>query len=423
MDGIPLAAGDETRMAVLALLSRGPASRAVIARELELSPATVSQVTRRLIRQGVVETLAFAPSDGGRPGQLLGLVGGAGHAIGVKLAADHLVLVDVGLDGEVRSRRTESFDAPAPDAIERLVEILQGISAAGSGRLLGIGVGVPGVVARPDVGTVDAAVLGWSNMPLGAYLRRAMGVPVLIENDVKALAVAEHVYGRGRERENFAVLTIGRGLGFARFSRGALDRGAHGGAGELGHVVIKPGGSLCACGNRGCLEAYVSAGALADSARSRGILRAEEGFEALLRLADSGDAVACEIFAKAAQRLAQAVAGPVAAIDPEVVFVAGEGTAAWRHWDSAFRQALARRLPESMRNLAVEVDEWDESNWAHGAAAIVLATPFDRHALAGHQRPEVLARLHGSIAPGEGTDALPAPASGTHLAGEYVPPA
>lgn len=131
MDGTPLAAGDETRMAILALLSRGAASRAAVARELDLSPATVSQVTRRLIKQGVIETLSFAPSDGGRPGQLLGLVGGAGRAIGAKLAADHLVLVDVGLDGEVRSHRTEAFDALAPDAIERLVETLQHMSAAG----------------------------------------------------------------------------------------------------------------------------------------------------------------------------------------------------------------------------------------------------------------------------------------------------
>jgi predicted NBD/HSP70 family sugar kinase len=393
-------------MAILAVLSRGPASRAVIARELDLSPATVSQVTRRLISQGVVETLSFAPSDGGRPGQLLGLVGGAGHAIGVKLAADHVVLVDVGLDGQVLSRRTETFDAVSADAIERLVEILRRMSGEGRGRLLGIGVGVPGVVVHPDVGTVDTAVLGWSNMPLGAYLRRVTGVPVLIENDVKALAVAEHVYGRGRERENFAVITIGRGLGFARFARGALDRGAHGAAGELGHVVIVPGGAQCACGNRGCLEAYVSFAALVASAKSRGVLRESDGLDELVALADSGDAPAQEVFAKAAQRLAQAAAGPLAAIDPEVVFVAGEGTSAWRHWDSSFRQTLARRLPPSMRDLPVEVDEWDESNWAHGAAAIVLATPFDRHALAGHQRPEVLARLHGSAVAADGADAL-----------------
>ena len=102
MKGDGVEGGDLTRMAVLALLGRsGPASRATIARELELSPPTVSQVTRRLIQQGVLQPLEYEPSEGGRPGQLLGLVSTAGRAIGVKLTADHLVLVDVRLDGQV----------------------------------------------------------------------------------------------------------------------------------------------------------------------------------------------------------------------------------------------------------------------------------------------------------------------------------
>lgn len=398
MDDSGVAGADATRMAVLALLSRAPASRATIARELELSPATVSQVTKRLIHQGVLEALSFAPSEGGRPGQLLGLVGGAGRAIGVKLAADHLVLVDVRLDGQVISTSTESFDALAPDAVARLVASVQTFLEGGSGRLLGIGVGVPGVVGRPDIGDVDADVLGWSNMPLGSYLRRAIGVPVLIENDVKALAMAERLYGRGRERRSFVVITIGRGVGFACVSDGALKRGARGGAGELGHVVVTPNGTACACGSRGCLEAYVGSEGLVAVAVADGVIKRGERLEQLAAKADRGDEAAREIFARAAQRLARAVAPAIAAIDPEVAFVAGEGTSSWAHWEAPFRATLAKRLPAPMRDLPIEVDEWDESSWARGAAAIVLATPFDRHAIAGEQRLDVLSRLHGDAA-------------------------
>ena len=206
-DGI--AGGDLTRMAVLALLGRnGPASRATIARELEMSPATVSQVTRRLIEQRVIEPLEYEPSDGGRPGQLLGLVSTAGRAVGVKLAPDHLVFVDVRLDGRVERTHSEGFDAVSPEAVARLISTLRAFLRGGSGRLLGIGIGVPGVVERPDVGEVDAEVLGWSHMPIGRYLRDATGVPVLVENDVKALAVAERLHGRGRTRRNFVVITV-----------------------------------------------------------------------------------------------------------------------------------------------------------------------------------------------------------------------
>ena len=93
---------DLTRTAVLTLLGlRGPISRADMARELDVSPATVTQVTKRLIDQGVLEALDYAPSSGGRPGQRLGLVGTAGRAVGVKVAADHVAIVDMRLDGQV----------------------------------------------------------------------------------------------------------------------------------------------------------------------------------------------------------------------------------------------------------------------------------------------------------------------------------
>ncbi|HTW98189.1 MAG TPA: ROK family protein, partial [Acidimicrobiales bacterium] len=274
-----------------------------------------------------------------------------------------------------------------------------------------IGVGVPGVVARPDVGEVDADVLGWSGMPLGSALRSATRLPVLIENDVKALAVAERLYGRARALRSFVVVTIGRGVGFACVADGALRRGAHGGAGELAHVVVTSGGPSCACGQRGCLEAYAGAEGLAAAARSAGVLRHGQGVAELAALADGGGGggagggggggdhtaqAAREIFSRAAQRLAEALVPALSALDPEAVIVAGEGTASWRHWDGAFRKTLAKRLPVAMRDIAVEVDDWDESSWARGAAAIVLATPFDRHALAGRQRPQVLARLHGA---------------------------
>ncbi|MGP8162386.1 MAG: ROK family protein [Acidimicrobiales bacterium] len=408
MTGANIAGGDLTRMAVLALLGRGgPASRATIARELDLSPATVSQVTRRLIQQGVLEPLEYEPSDGGRPGQLLGLVSTAGRAVGVKLAADHLILVDVRLDGRVISTRTEPYDALSPDAVTTLVTALKTFLKGGNDRLLGIGVGVPGVVKRPDIGDVDAAVLGWASMPLGRHLRDAIGMPVLIENDVKAFAVAERLYGRGRTRRSFVVITIGRGVGFACVADGALQRGARGGAGELAHVAVSSDGPTCACGRRGCLEAHVGAVGLVAAANAAGVLRASQGVERLTELADRNEVKARLVYAHAAQRLARATALAIAALDPEVVIIAGEGASSWRHWDNAFRATLDRLLPAPMRGIPVEVDEWDESSWARGAGAIVLATPFDRNALAGEQRPQVLARLHGNDAEGTARWASP----------------
>ncbi len=385
-----------TRTAILALLGQhGPASRATIARELDLSAATVSQVTKQFIDEGLVEPLEYAPSEGGRPGQLLGLVSEAGRAVGVKLAADHLVLVDVRLDGWVVSTSTESFDALADDALGRLVTSIGWMLRQGSSRTLGVGVAVPGTVARPDVGLVDAEVLGWTSKPLGSALRDALGVPVLVENNVRALAVAERLYGRGRNRESFVIITIGRGVGFASVADGKLQRGARGGAGELAHVVVGGDDARCACGRRGCLEAYVGEAGLLRAARSAGVLGPRQGVSKLAALADAGDAKARHVYARAAQRLARAAAPALVALEPEVLIICGEGSTSWSHWDRAFRSTLATLAPPSVAELPVEVDEWDESSWARGAGAIVLATPFDQHALAGEHRPQVLARLRG----------------------------
>ena len=397
MNDDEVAGGDLTRMRILAFLGReGPASRATIARELDLSPATVSQVTRRLIHQEVVEPLYFAPSEGGRPGQLLGLVGGAGRAVGAKLAADHVVLVDVRLDGQVMATHAEEFDATAEGSLDKLLGLLRAFVERGESRLLGVGVCVPGVVGRPDIGDVDAGVLGWAGMPLGGHLRKGLGVPVLVENDVKALAVAERLFGRALGRPNFVVLTVGRGVGFASVCNGTLQRGSDGGAGEIAHVVVSPNGRQCACGQKGCLEAYVGTVGLVEAGRTAGVLGRGQSFDQLRASADRGDARAREVFARAAQRLAQAVVPVLAALNPDAVLIAGEGVASWQYWDTSFRSTLAHRLPQWMRHLPIEVDEWDDTSWARGAAALVLAAPFDRNAVAGEQRPQVLARLHSS---------------------------
>jgi predicted NBD/HSP70 family sugar kinase len=387
---------DLTQTAILALLGRaGPMSRADVARELEISPPTVTQVVKRLIDQQMVEELDQAPSRGGRRGQLIGLVGTSARAVGVKVTADHVAIVEARIDGSILSSHTLAFDAVAPDAPGRLASLLRPFVAEHSDiPLLGLGIGVPGIVDSPDSGLVEAAVLGWKAVPLGRHLRGALGLPVLVENDVKALAVAEQLFGRGRRHRDFLVVTIGTGVGLAIVAGGSVYRGFRGGAGEFGHLPIDPDGPSCACGNYGCLETFVGAAGLVQAGRAAGVLRAGHGIERLQELADRGNAAAREIYANAARLLARSVAALIAVLDPETVIVSGEGATAWRHWDRPFRAGLVGAIPEPMAATPIEVDPWDDSAWAQGAAAIVLATPFDLAGFAGQETEQVLARFH-----------------------------
>ncbi|HET9169116.1 MAG TPA: ROK family transcriptional regulator [Actinospica sp.] len=392
---------DLTQTAVLALLGRaGPMSRADVARELEISPPTVTAVVRRLVDQAMVRELdEEAPSRGGRRGQLIGLVGTAARAIGVKVAADHAAIVEARLDGSVLASHTLDFDARAPEAAGRLASALRPfVEEQVEIPLLGLGIGVPGVVDDPDNGRVHAPTLGWSDVPLGRHLHGALGLPVLVENDVKALTVAEQLFGRGRRHRDFLVLTIGSGVGLGIVTGGAVYRGSRGGAGEFGHFPVDPDGLPCACGGRGCLETIVGSDGLVRAGIAAGVLRAGEGVDRLKESADHGSAASASVSAAAARLLGRSVAALVTVLDPEVVIVLGEGAAAWRHWDAAFRATLEGAIPSPMSETPIEVEPWDDTAWAQGAAAIVLATPFDLAAPAGRQKQQVLARFHGQVA-------------------------
>jgi predicted NBD/HSP70 family sugar kinase len=370
---------DLNRSAVLRLIGReGPISRTEIARRLALSPATVTAVTRRLIAAGLVEVVDQAPSRGGRPAILLGLVGGAAHALGVKVASDHLVGVRVDLEGEVVERFEHPFEAAHPEALERLAEILRVHTElrADSPLILGVGLGVPGVVDGGDHSVVHSPMLGWHSLAVGALLEEQLGVPVLVENDVNTLAVAGRLYGRGRDVDHFLTVTIGRGVGLGIILGGDVYRGAHGGAGEFGHVAVVEDGPLCECGKHGCLEALVADPALVARAVREGVLRDGEGIDRLRDLASDGDLRAARIFSDAGGILGRAVAGLVNVLSPHLVLISGEGTQAWPHMAPSFHRGLDEAVFPPLRDVAVELDPWDDGKWALGAAALVLRATF-----------------------------------------------
>lgn len=386
---------DVNRSAILAHLgAHGPASRASLARVLAVSPALMTQLTRDLLAEGLVQELEHSPSQGGRPARMLGLVSSAGRAIGVKVVADHVAFVELGIDGTVLRSASEPFEASSPTFLGELTTLLRRFMAGGgSAPLLGVGVGVPGSVDRQGNGVVDSTQLGWQQVPLGATLRRELSLPVLVENNVNALAVAERLYGVGRQHENFLVVTIGSGVGAGIVVDGVVLRGAAGGAGEIGHLPVLEGGPLCTCGNHGCLEALIGEGALVRTAKERGVIGPQSGITALRAAADAEDAGATLIFSEAGRMLGRALAGIVHTLDPEIVIVLGEGAAAWKHWSFGFEPAFRSSLIPSRNGVPVAVETWQDESWAQGAAAIVLATPFDLDGIAGDQGRLVRARL------------------------------
>ena len=370
---------DVNRTAILRLIATaGPIARKTIASRLGLSTATVTGITRELLAQGLIHVAEHAPSKGGRPAVLLELVGRAATVLGAKVASDHVVGVRVDLEAQILEHFASPFDATADDAVAQLAGLLDDwvTRSASSPPLLGLGIGVAGVFDT-GAGTLDSPLLGWRHLPLARLLRERIDVPVFVDNDVNTLAIWERLYGRGQRHEHFVTVTIGRGVGLGIVAGGDIYRGFRGGAGEFGHVSVAADGPLCSCGKRGCLEAIVADPALVARAREAGVLDRGEGIDALMERAGANDARSRDIYAGAGAVLGRAVSGLVNVLAPERVLVSGEGTRAWRWLEPAFERELRAHLFPAASDVQVEVDPWDDTKWAVGAASLVLRATFN----------------------------------------------
>lgn len=237
------------------LFSRGPASRADLARATALTRVTVSDLVGEMIRDGLLEELgAPAGSRVGKPPTLVGFVPDAAHVVCLDLSVeDTMTGALVNLAGTVQVRRSVSTGgATGPDALILVHRLTADLVAAATRPVLGVGVGTPGVVDA-DGTVLDAPNLGWADVHLARSLHEALGLPVFVANDANTAALAEHTFGHAGEG-GLMLVRIGKGVGAGLILGGQLLHGHRAAAGEIGHVVIDPAGTTCACGRVGCLE-------------------------------------------------------------------------------------------------------------------------------------------------------------------------
>jgi glucokinase len=259
--------------------------------------------------------------------------------VGVDIGGSKVAVLVVDRDLEVCGRYTVPTEVGAEDRAARAVTdaVLAGLARAGTSinAVAAVGVGVPGRV-EPDTGTVSLAVnLGWHDLALGPQLEAALGVPVRLENDVRAAAAGLHQRRVLGDVDDLAYLSVGTGISAGIVLDGRLHRGPRGLAGEVGHVVIDPDGARCPCGLRGCLETVATGPSVARLAsdaiaagRSSSLDGEPIGASDVYAAARAGDPVAGEIATQAGRQLARAIHQLVMAYDVEVVALGGGVAAA-----------------------------------------------------------------------------------------------
>ena len=359
----------------------GQISRAELARQSQLSAPAVSTIVEQLLKRGIVIEITTAPSSGGRPPVLLSVDPKAGYVVGIKLRGDGLTTVVCDLDATIITSIENYFSlvgdpVAAIEAIEAEARRALTTAKVPFSKVLGIGVGLSGIIDSGLGVCRYSHLLQWSDVELTAPLRRRLGLPVWVENDVNALAVAEKWAGDALTANNFLTLSVGRGVGLGIVIDRSLYRGAQGASGEFGHMIVEPGGPKCECGRFGCLEALVGEGAIRRRVGERkGHEISRDELQALIEL---DDAPTVDVVENAGRKLGMAVANVVTLLNPELLVICGEGTSLGGAYIDPIVEAVREQTFAGLgRNLDIRVQSWGDDAWAVGAATLVLRESFN----------------------------------------------
>lgn len=247
------------RLALRTVYEQGPISRADVARVTGLTRTTVSEIVEGFIAEGLIVEVGMGPSTGGKAPILLELPADARHVVGIDVDRDSLSGAIVNLRGEVRVRASRDLaGCDGPAALVELDKLAQELTGAASEPLVGIGIGTPGLVDTASGAVRWSVGLDWRDVPVGQRLALLTGLPVVVINDSQAAAMAEWAFGHHDTSSAMIVVKVGEGIGAGIIIGGRLYPGDDDGAGEIGHIRVSEGDSVCRCGSTGCLETVAS---------------------------------------------------------------------------------------------------------------------------------------------------------------------
>src|SRR5450830_1673292 len=329
--------------------ARDDLSRVEIAELTGLSAQTVSNVSRRLLNAGIIREAGHRVLGVGKPRTILQLVPSSRYAIGVHIDPAVITYVVLDLVGRIVAHastvRPDRIIAGMRDSIEAII-VASGVDRD---RLLGVGIASPGPVDLDRGVVLDPPLLeGWHGVALRDAIAEATGLPVLLEKDVTAAAVAELWMSHDHERDDFVLFYYGTGVGVGLALGHEVVRGSTSNSGDAGHIIVDPDGPRCSCGRRGCLGDAIMPRALVELAIERGAIESpgraldtelvDDCFARLAALADDGDPVSSGILDQTARRIAVAIVTIVSLLDLDCVVLGGP------YWTPASR-FLLERLP------------------------------------------------------------------------------
>jgi predicted NBD/HSP70 family sugar kinase len=225
---------------------------------------------------------------------------------------------------------------------------------------------------------LNAVNLDWRDLPLASLIETRYGLPVRVLNDSQATAIGEYVHGGGHNPDgNLIVVNVKQGIGAGILINGRLFQGDGGGAGEIGHVVVRDDGYLCRCGKRGCLETVASAQAVINRLRAKGGKARADSLEAIRESFEAGDAATSEVVLDAGRALGNSLAALIGTLNINQIVLTGDMTRFGQPWLEAVHQAMKEaalsRMAEATR---LEIGKLDYRGCILGASALMLLDDY-----------------------------------------------
>ena len=380
----------------------GSISRVAIVRQTGLSATTVSGLVNILLESGFVRESGTGESSGGRPPVLVEFNYASRTLLGVDLGATHLTVVLMNLAGAVLARRFERFDVahdPVGTTGRVLALIAETTAEAGQpfGSILGLGITIPAPLEGEQLDRASGLVLpAWEGYDLSAALQAELSLPLFIDNDANAGAIAEKWWGQGQLYRNLAYVKLGVGVGSGLILGDEIYRGSGGTAGEIGHTTIDVDGPPCRCGNRGCIESYVGAQALVAEVQRRRSERdlphgqGELTVEEIAAAAQAGDPICTQVVERAGAYLGTALANLINLLNPELIVLGGDLVAAERLLLGAVYASVRQHaMPKAIAESEIVVSRLGPDAVAIGAATIAMQNAFRPANLARTLAPAV----------------------------------
>lgn len=241
-----------------------------------------------------------------------------------------------------------------------------------------IGITIPGL-ADPRRGIwLKSSFSGIGNLSIGSIFQEEFGIPVYIDNDAQACALAEKIFGACKDKENFLYMTISNGIGGAVFTNNMLYYGGYGHAGEIGHCIVVEDGYPCKCGNNGCLEMHAAGPGIVRTylslAGNSGPYDKSLDAKAIAELAKKGDATALKTFQLEGYYIGKVVATISNVLNPEIVVIGGGVSLSFSLFEESLNKTMDKYLFKSANpNLKIQASQFGYNGGIYGAAAVALS--------------------------------------------------